>query len=1346
MRAAPGISCKVVLPTCVPWLASRQTHAADEAFSRRRKPPMLHARRSLPLCLSLALVLACNPGGPAGSATGAAGSATAGAAGPDGKTEALPGVTAPVVDPVAELTAVHGPAGVRTEDLAEGTFLGAGARLRAGQVLVVPRGTMAELKLMDGTLLRINEDSRVTAPDGPQGRALELGSGELVAIVAAGQSPLTVKSGADVLEISSGEAHALARGERRSYDVVYGAATLRSGGQQVALTPGAHVETPLAAPGQPGSQPGGAPVQPEISLRPLEDTAWSRTFEIAAAMADAVPPGVGSLTARRAGTQTELHKLALTSQQVNVSISGRIARTEIEQTFYNEAGEVLEGTYRFPLPADASISGLSLLVGNTWMNAEMLEKERAREIFRQIVDATIPRDPALLEWEKGNIFKMKIFPIPGRGERKIRLSYTQVLPVVGDTLRYRYPIAGSSSGATGEEIGDFGFTVAVDKAALPADGLASIATPMAQLDRRELPDRVELSTHKQRFRPVHDLGVDIPLTASEQRQHAETHLDRDGQAYFMLAVKPDLKLPASDRPVHYAFVMDRSHSMTPELWTVARSVVQAMSTSLGADDRMTVLACDSACDAAPGGLAAAAQAMPGVDAFLDQQILAGASDLGGMMRSAAEALNGADAGINTAGPNAPERVIVYLGDGNPSAGELAPDELLRHLEQPLAATRVQAVALGARSDLLFLDALTRRTGGDLLRADAKDDLRGLVRELRLRAEVPVARDVQLTLPRGMEYVHPQRVSALRPGDTVLLTGKLSQPVHGALDLRATSPSGQVLSDSFQVDLEAAPNAQGSTHTHLPRTWARFEIDELTASKGHAARTEIIDLSRQYTVLSRYTALLVLENDAMFREFNVVRQAGKTTGWNGQLAGPTPPTTTTPTTTGTIAAPEPAKDPAPASGASRPAAEPSPAPPSPPAASAPKPVELPDPYDSAAEKAPARDSKAAENKIADRDMPREEQAKSRSQGEAEEEPADKNNRDDDVLGLDNATTESSSPTPAPKAKKESTSPTTKPSPMKRADSGDDWGEGLGGGYGGPPGRVARYQPLWKVAQAGPPDYSALAKLETLRQAVLRDPTSRPAHRKLVHNAIRAGAPEAFTYATAWSQADPDHAAALLAVADLLAARSDPAALRAYGSAVEVNPFNLKQQTRLAEAYASKGDITRSCAHRRAVVSIDPARPDNHLQLARCLSTLGRQDLVRDAVTDALGRAKGNTAELRAAQSGVVRPAKPRGINGMVKASLTWTGAGDLDLAFIDGRGRRLSALRPEGLSVEEQGNAENAALASMPRGTVSVEVTRFNGQGPVTGELKVRTPEVTRTYPFTIDQGTLRLANITNLGW
>lgn len=1287
---------------------------------------MSHARRLVSSTLSLALVLACNPGAPQGPVAGNQ-DAPRGTSGP---------VQPVVTDPVAEVTAVHGPAGVRTADLAEGTFLGAGAKLRAGQTVVVPPGTLAELRLTSGTVLRLNEDSQLTLPDGPQGRAVDLLQGELVAIVAAGQPPLAVRSGGDTLDIATGEARAFARAGKRSYDVVYGTARLRAGSQEVALTPGSHVEAPLVAQA--------APVQPEVSLRPLEDTAWSRTFEVAAAMVDAVPAGVGSLTARRAGTSTELHRLALVDQRVNVAISGRIARTEVEQTFYNEASEVLEGTYRFPLPADASISGLSLLVGNTWMNAEMLEKERARSIFKQIVDATIPRDPALLEWEKGNIFKMKIFPIPGRGERKIRLSYTQVLPAVGDTLRYRYPIAGASSGAAGSEIDNFAFNVAVEKAGLPAD--AAIATPMVQLDRRESGDRIELATTRQRFRPVHDLGVDIPLTTSDQRIHSETHLDRDGQAYFMLALKPDLKLPASDRPVHYAFVLDRSHSMTPELWTVARSLLQAMSSTLGQDDRLTVLACDAACDAAPSGLAApSAQTTAAVDAFLDTQILAGASDVGGMMRAASEALGAADSGAAT---NA-ERVIVYFGDGNPSAGELAPDELLRHIERPLAGTRVQAVALGSRSDLLLLGALTRATGGDLLRADAKDDIRGLVRELRLRAEVPVARDVALSLPKGMEYVHPQKLAALRPGDTVLLVGKLSQPIHGPVQLSAKSESGQVLSDSFQIDLVPTANAAGSSHTHLPRTWASFEIDDLTATKGNSARAEIIDLSKQYTVLSRYTALLVLENDAMFREFNVVRQAGRTTGWNGQLgnsgAGGVPTTTSSagPALGGTVAEPTPEAEPT-RSGEAAP----------PPVANTP-PMEAPAPSP-----APARDNRDKDSPADTRSeqQQRSDPASRRSKSDADMEmdedkasaPADINEEDATAsseklpdIGLDQAGP-STRPAPASAPKKEAAkakAPTQRLDDPYSADDG--WGGGSGGGLAGGYGKGRGYYgPRWKIASAGSPSGDSLGKLAALNAAVQRDPTSRPAHRNLVRNAIRAGAPEAFTYATAWSQADPDHSPALLAVADLLAARSDPAAPRAYGSAAEVNPFNTKLQVRLAEAYQTKGDLTRACAHRRAVVSIDPARAEHHMALFTCLSRLGRSDLASDALTDGLARAKGNLGDLR---TGAVRPPKPRTPFGELKATITWTGVADLDVVFIDSRGRRLSVLRPEGITFDSLANSETIALGSA-RQPVIVEVSRFSGAGPVSGELKLKTPDLTRTYPFTIDQGTLRLASVSYTGW
>ncbi|MCA9634677.1 MAG: FecR domain-containing protein, partial [Myxococcales bacterium] len=590
-------------------------------------------RTRLPLTLGLLLALGgCNR--PQGAADGGAAQDTKAEA---GAAEAGPGASdaAPASgDVVAAVSAVSGPSGIRTADLAEGTFLGKGAKLRAGQVIQVPRGTLAELSLEGGGTLRINEASELVVHPASD-RKVELRSGELVAIVTAGQTPLTIASGEDLLEVSQGEARALNRDGHRDYAVVYGAAKLRSGDKSVDLGPGATLQTPIEE---------AAPPQPVVSLRPLEDTSWARSFDLAAKMADEVPVGVGALTARRAGETQERYSLRLVDQKVNVTISGRIALTEVEQTFYNEAPLVLEGTYRFPLPADASISGLSLLVGNRWEDAAMLEKERARAIFKEIVEATVPRDPALLEWEQGNIFKLKIFPIPGRGERKIRLRYTQVLPAVGESLRYRYPLSGASSGASGTAIGDFDFKVTIDKGELPSDALAALKTPMADLERREHGDRIELSAHEREFRPVHDLGVDIPLPPEDRRMHAETHLDRDGQAYFMVAVQPDLPLAADDRPTHYAFVLDRSHSTTPELFTAASSLVQAIAGALDIDDRVTILACDTACDAAPGGLQApTADALTAADAFLRGQTLAGASDLGGMLRSAADALHEADA-------------------------------------------------------------------------------------------------------------------------------------------------------------------------------------------------------------------------------------------------------------------------------------------------------------------------------------------------------------------------------------------------------------------------------------------------------------------------------------------------------------------------------------------------------------------------------------------------------------------------------------------------------------------------------------------------------------------------------
>src|SRR5688500_434105 len=115
-----------------------------------------------------------------------------------------------------------------------------------------------------------------------------------------------------------------------------------------------------------------------------------------------------------------------------------MVRTTIEESFVNHADGVLEGQFHFPLPADASISGFGMWIGDRLVEADIVEKQRAREIYETILREK--RDPGLLEWTGGNIFKARVYPIPAHGEKRIKIVYTQVLPRKGERYRYSYAL------------------------------------------------------------------------------------------------------------------------------------------------------------------------------------------------------------------------------------------------------------------------------------------------------------------------------------------------------------------------------------------------------------------------------------------------------------------------------------------------------------------------------------------------------------------------------------------------------------------------------------------------------------------------------------------------------------------------------------------------------------------------------------------------------------------------------------------------------------------------------------------------------------------------------------------
>src|SRR5208283_4202466 len=124
-------------------------------------------------------------------------------------------------------------------------------------------------------------------------------------------------------------------------------------------------------------------------------------------------------------------------------IEDGFACTIIDQTYFNHAPSRLEGTFYFPLPADASLSQLAMYVDGNLMPGGMAERNYARTVYEQIVRTQ--KDPALLEWVDGSTFKMRVFPLEARQEKRILIGYTQRLPSLYGRTQYRFP-AGHSLG------------------------------------------------------------------------------------------------------------------------------------------------------------------------------------------------------------------------------------------------------------------------------------------------------------------------------------------------------------------------------------------------------------------------------------------------------------------------------------------------------------------------------------------------------------------------------------------------------------------------------------------------------------------------------------------------------------------------------------------------------------------------------------------------------------------------------------------------------------------------------------------------------------------------------------
>ncbi|HZY87648.1 MAG TPA: VIT domain-containing protein, partial [Gemmataceae bacterium] len=279
-----------------------------------------------------------------------------------------------------------------------------------------------------------------------------------------------------------------------------------------------------------------------------------------------------------------LPPLAMLNHRVTVNIDDQVARTRVEQTFRNHTDRALEATYVFPVPKGAGVDQLHMWVNGKQTKGELVEADKARQIYTSIVRRT--QDPALLEYMGNNLLRLRVFPIPPKGDQKVALSFTSVSPKEGSVVSYTYPL--KTDGKATRTLEEFSVTVSI-KSQHPVTNIYSpthAVTVKRQGDREAAVtfDRSQGLLDKD-FQLYYATGdKDVGLTALAHKPVSA----QDG--YVTLLISPRVEL--SDRyqvPRDVVLVLDTSGSMRGAKMEQARKALKHLLSNLAPKDRFGLL-------------------------------------------------------------------------------------------------------------------------------------------------------------------------------------------------------------------------------------------------------------------------------------------------------------------------------------------------------------------------------------------------------------------------------------------------------------------------------------------------------------------------------------------------------------------------------------------------------------------------------------------------------------------------------------------------------------------------------------------------------------------------------------
>ncbi|MGV6484561.1 VIT domain-containing protein [Stenotrophomonas indicatrix] len=222
----------------------------------------------------------------------------------------------------------------------------------------------------------------------------------------------------------------------------------------------------------------------------------------------------------------------LRQARIEAEVQAGIAQTRITLEFHNPNQRVLEGELQFPLGEGQQITGFALDINGELREAVPVPKDRGRQVFEEIARRGV--DPGLLEQTAGNQFRLRVYPLPAGGSRRVQLVVREPLAYAGQGWRWTLPLQ-FVAGAAAVEL-DVQAPKGADTGHAPfriADGRLHWQGRGAQLPTQlqwTLPAERKAQVQVARWQDGHYLlaQLPVPTSAAPRRVPSEVGLLWDG--------------------------------------------------------------------------------------------------------------------------------------------------------------------------------------------------------------------------------------------------------------------------------------------------------------------------------------------------------------------------------------------------------------------------------------------------------------------------------------------------------------------------------------------------------------------------------------------------------------------------------------------------------------------------------------------------------------------------------------------------------------------------------------------------------------------------------------------------